>query len=79
MNTSESFDHSMAINKELKDYIKEEVMADYVAKCVGQIIEKEKRQPTTQELVKIYKEAQSYSDEILKSKKSLKLNDFSDQ
>lgn len=46
-------------------YIREEIIADYVGETAGDIWEKEKRLPTHEEWVAIYRDANIFADELL--------------
>lgn len=66
--TIEYHEHRMNITEDQRKYIKEEIYADIVAKKESEIIEREGRRATMQELVTIFKEALAISEEHTRKK-----------
>lgn len=56
---------SLKTTEKQTQYIREEIVADYVAEAVGEIWAKEKRPPTHEEWVRIYREANKFAEELL--------------
>lgn len=46
-------------------YIREEIIADYIGESAAEIWKKEKRMPNQEEWVRIYREANKFADEIM--------------
>lgn len=61
-------EHRMSITEEQRQYIKEEIMADFGAAKESEIYTKEGRMATLEERKVIYREAISYSERLTKKK-----------
>lgn len=55
---------SSATDKQVK-YIREEIIADYVSESANEIWSKQKRLPTHEEWVTIYRDANSFADDLI--------------
>lgn len=58
-------DKELTTTSKQKEYIREEIVADYVGEVAGDIWEKEQRLPTQEEWVKAYRDANSFADKLL--------------
>lgn len=56
---------SLTTTEKQTQYIREEIVADYVGECAGEIWAKEKRAPNHDEWVRINREANKFADELL--------------
>lgn len=53
------------ITKKQRQYIREEIMADYMGEACGEIWSRENRLPTHEERIRIHQEASRLADEVL--------------
>lgn len=60
-------DKELSTTVKQAQYIKEEIIADYVGETAGEIWSKAKRQPTKEEWIKIYRDANQFADELIES------------
>lgn len=62
---SEFHGKSLKTTEKQTQYIREEIIADYVGESAGEIWAKEKRAPNHEEWVRINREANKFADELL--------------
>lgn len=60
-------DKALTTTKKQTEYIREEIIADYVGETSAEIWTKEKRLPTHEEWVKVYRDANRFADELLQA------------
>lgn len=69
---NEFHNHSMSVDNNTLNCIKEEIIADYAGETIGEIISKENRIPETEEYVKIIRETIVYADSLLDIERNTK-------
>lgn len=61
-------EQSMSVTVEQFNYVREEIVADFCGKEYGKIYNNEHRLPTTEEYMRINREANAYADKVMKPK-----------
>lgn len=64
-------EHNMSITKKHFQYIREEIIADFVGKEVSKIYIQRKRMPTTEDYVHIFREANAHADRLMNERSEI--------